>query len=231
MATAWERPSDELAIPDLGQQALQLRGLGRGADARKGAQHGGRATGRFEEVPEQPGHRRLAVRPRDADRQEITGREPVERGGEACHDRADGPRGDERLDDRPIEKLGDEVLAEQAHGAPVDRLGGEGVAVAELSRHAAEEVPRHDAAAVVGDATNIHRCRIPGGLDDVDVVEEKVHLHSSHGRPHSEWGHGGSAPPASGPLMVPVHVMSCAWLLGVCAAAPWLEAPAVVGMS
>ena len=97
-----------------------------------------------------------------------------------------------------IEKLGDEVLAQQPHRAPVDRLGGEGVAVAEQSGHAAEEVPRHDAAAVVGDATDIHRCRVPGGLDDLDVVEEKVHLHSSHGRPLSEGGTGAPRlPPAA----------------------------------
>ena len=34
----------ELAIPHLGQQALQLRRLGRGADAPKGCPDGGRAT-------------------------------------------------------------------------------------------------------------------------------------------------------------------------------------------
>ena len=179
MATAWDRPSTSWRSRTWASRPCNSVASGVVRTPERVPEHGRGATGRVEEVPEQPGHRRLAVGPGDADRQEVTGREPVEGGGEARHDRADGPRGDERLDDRPIEKLGDEVLAQQAHCAPVHRLGGEGVAVAELSRHAAEEVPRHDPAAVVGDATNIHRCRIPGGLDDFDVVEEKVHLHSS----------------------------------------------------
>ena len=77
------------------------------------------------------------------------------------------------------EQLGDEVLAEQPDRTPLDRLGGMGVPVADASGHAAEQVPRDDPTAVVGDPADVHRGRVPRGLDDVDVVEEEVHLHGS----------------------------------------------------
>ena len=96
------------------------------------------------------------------------------------------PGGDAGLDHRLVEQLGDEVLTEQPHRAPVDRLGGIGVAVADQSGHAAEEVTGHDPAAVVGDAAILDRGRVPGGLNDLDVVEEEVHLHGSHGRRTAE---------------------------------------------
>ena len=104
----------------------------------------------------------------------------------------------EGLHDRPLEKFGDEVLAEDAHGAPVHGLGREGMSVSELAGHAAEEITRDHAAAVMGDASHVDRCRVPRCLNDFDVVEEKVHLHSSHGRPHSRVGAGAPhAPPAA----------------------------------
>ncbi len=56
------------------------------------------------------------------------------------------------------------------------------MAVAQLSGHAAEQITRYDAAAVVGDPTDVDGGGIPRGLNDMDVVEEEVHLHGSHGR-------------------------------------------------
>ena len=109
----------------------------------------------------------------------------VEGCGQPGHDGAHGALRDPSLHHLLVQQLRDEVLAQQPDGAALDRLGRVGVAVADETGHAAEEVPGHDPPAVVRDATDLHRGEIADGLDDLDVVEEEVHGHTSHGRPDS----------------------------------------------
>ena len=77
------------------------------------------------------------------------------------------------------------MFAEQSDGSPVHRVGGKRVAVGDKTGHAAEEVTGHDPATVVRNAADVDCGRVPRCLNDFDVVEEKVHLHGSHGRPNS----------------------------------------------
>ena len=175
-----------LAVPHLGQDALHLGGLGRRPRPREGAHHVGRSAGGLQEVPQDLGDRRLAVRPGDPDHRELPGGVAVERRGETGHHGTHGAGGNPRLDHGSIEELGDEVLAQQPHRSPLDRFGGVGMAVAQLSRHAAEQVSGHHAAAVVGDPTDVDGGGNPRGLNDMDVVEEEVHLHWSYGRRRNE---------------------------------------------
>ena len=84
-----------------------------------------------------------------------------------------------------VDELGNEVLAEEADGAPVHRLGGMGVAVTDAAGHAAEEVTGDDPTAVVRDAADLDRGGVADGLDHLYVVEEEVHGHTWHGRTDS----------------------------------------------
>ncbi len=95
------------------------------------------------------------------------------------------PRGDPGLHHVVLQQVGDEVLAQEPDRAPVDRLGGVHVAVADVARHAAKEVSGYDPPAVVGDATHLDGGGVADRLDHLYVVEEKVHGDGSHGRPDS----------------------------------------------
>ena len=191
----------ELAIAHLGQHALHLGRLRRGADAREGAHHVGRSAGGLEEVPEQLGHRGLAVRPGDADHQEVAGREPVEGGGQAGHDRADGARGDERLDHGSIEQLGDEVLAQQPDRAAVHGLGGEGVAVAEVARARSRTGPRARPGGCRGRCHGHPPWQGPRLVSMTSMSSKRRFICTvrtvAARSPARQGGHGSSAPPAS----------------------------------
>ena len=139
----------------------------------------------LEEVAQQLGHGRLAVGSRHADHQQVTGGVAVEGGGQPCHDRAHGARRDPGLHHVLVDQLGDEVLAQEADGATIDRLGGVGVPVADAAGDAAEEVTGDDPAAVVRDAADLDRRGVADGLDHLYVVEEEVHGHAWHGRTDS----------------------------------------------
>jgi hypothetical protein len=81
-----------------------------------------------------------------------------------------------------VEQLGDEVLTEQPDGPALDRFGRIGVTVGDQSRNTTEQVAGDDAPAVVRDAPNVNCGRIPGCLNDLNIVEQEVHLHGSHRR-------------------------------------------------
>ena len=174
-----------LAVTHAGQEALDLGRLGCRTGARERAHHVRRPTRRAEEVTQDLGHRGLAIRPGDADHQEVPRRMVVERSGQTRHDWPHGPGRDSGLDDTVVEQLGNEVLAQEADRAALDRLAGIGVPVARQPGHATEEVAGNDPAAVVRDASHLHRGRVPDRLDHLDVVEEDVHGDGSHGRPDS----------------------------------------------
>jgi hypothetical protein len=90
------------------------------------------------------------------------------------------------LRDVATQQLRDEVLTEHADSASLDGLPGVAVPVTHDPRNATEEVARNHPSAVVGDATHLDGGRVPThGLEHVDVVEEEVHRHGSHGRPDS----------------------------------------------
>ncbi len=175
----------ELAIPDPGQQPLHFCRLRRRSCPRKGAHDVGRSPRRLEDVAEELGDGRLAVGPGHPDHEEIAGRETVEGRGQPGHDGADRPRRNKCLHDGPIQQFGDEVLTEQPDGSPVDRVGRKRMPVGDKTGHAAEEVTGHDPTTVVRNAADVDCGRVSRCLNDFDVVEEKVHLHGSHGRPNS----------------------------------------------
>ena len=139
---------------------------------------------RTQEIAEDLRHGGLTVGAGHADHQDPR-RVPVKDGGEPRHDRPHRPRRRPASARCPWEQLGDEVLAQQADGAALHRLGGVDVPVAHMRGHAAEQVPGHDSPAVVGDASDLDGGRVPDRLDHLDVVEEEVHGHGSHGRPDS----------------------------------------------
>ena len=88
------------------------------------------------------------------------------------------PVGDPGLHDVLVDQLGNEVLAQEADGAAVHRLGGVDVPVADAAGHATEEVPGNDPAAVVRDPPDLDRGGVTDGLDHLYVVEEEVHGHT-----------------------------------------------------
>ncbi len=139
----------------------------------------------LEQVAQDLGDGGLAVGPRHADHHQVACRVVVEGGGQTGHDGAHGSLRDTGLDHLLVQQLRNEVLTQQSDGAALDCLGRVGVAVADEAGHAAEEVPGHDPPAVVRDATDFHRGEIADGFEDVDVVEEEVHGHTSHDRPDS----------------------------------------------
>ena len=74
---------------------------------------------------------------------------------------------------------------------------------------------------------------VPHGLNDLDVVEEEVHLHGVHGRLTALHASATSVSPSRA-VVASGHVMSWAWALAVSFVAPepvLVWAPGVVGMS
>ena len=174
-----------LAVAHAGQDPLDLGRLGRRPGARQRSHHVGGATRRSEKVAEELGHGGLAVGTGHADHQEVPCRVLVESRSQPGHDGSHRSSRDPRLHDVVVEQVGDEVLAQEADGTALDCLGGVGVTVAHVAGDTAEEVPRHHPTAVVGDASDRDRGGVADRLDHLDVVEEEVHGHGSHGRPDS----------------------------------------------
>ena len=174
-----------LAVAHTGQQPLHLRGLGRRPRPRQRPHDVRRTAGRGEEVAQQLGHRRFAVGPRHSDHQQVAGRIAVEGAGQSGHDRAHGAGRDPGLHHVPVDQLRNEVLTQETDGAPVHRLGGMGVPIADVAGDAAEEVAGDDPATVVRDAAHLDRRRVADGLNHLYVVEEEVHGHAWHGRTDS----------------------------------------------
>ena len=87
--------------------------------------------------------------------------------------------------DNLVDQLGNEVLAQEADGATVHRLGGVRVPIADAPGNATEEVTGNDPATVVRDPADLDRRGVADGLDHLYVVEEEVHGHAWHGRTDS----------------------------------------------
>ncbi len=171
-----------LPVPNARQQALDFGRFRRGAGAREGAHHVGGSSAGIEQIAQQAGDGGLAVGARHADHQQVAGGEAVEGGGQAGHHGANGAGSHAGLDDRLTKEFRNDVLADQTDGAPIDRLGGKGVAIAGQSGNAAEQIARHHSSAVMGDPGDVDRARVPGALEDLYVVEQEVHLDGVHGR-------------------------------------------------
>ena len=174
-----------LAVPHAGQDPLDLGRLGRRPGAREGSHHVGRAARRGEDVTEQLRHGRLAVGARHTDHQEVPCRVLVEGCRQPGHDGAHRAGRHPCLHDVAVEQVWDEVLTQQADRPALHGLGGVDVPVAHVAGNTAEEVPRHDPAAVVGDAADVDGRGVTDRLDHLYVVEEEVHRHGSHDRPDS----------------------------------------------
>ena len=174
-----------LAVAQPGQDPLDLCRLGRRSGARQRSHHVGGVTRRSEKVAEELAHGRLAVGTGHTDHQQVPGRVVVESRSQPGHDGSHGSLRHPRLHDVAVEQVRNEVLAQEADGTALDCLCRVGVTVAHVAGDTAEEVTRHHATAVVGDASDRDRGGVADRLDHLDVVEEEVHGHGSHDRPDS----------------------------------------------
>ena len=160
-------------VAQVGQQALEDRGLGCGAGPVQRADDTGGQAGTLEDGPDHVGHGGLPVGAGDADHGEVPGRMAEEGRRHPGHGRPDGARGHPDLGDIEIE----EVLAEERRGTGSHGLRRVPVAVGVGSRQAAEQRSRPDPATVELDGADLGGRRVPTHIDRVDVVDHCAHLH------------------------------------------------------